>query len=74
MCRQAEPFFDNMKKMGILWETGGQAAQKVNEIWDNVNEWWNQPKIQKARKEWAWNYARTSKHWRRDWIKVIWNL
>jgi len=74
MCRQAEPFFSNLKKAGILWETGHQAAQKVNEIWDNVDEWWNQPKIQKARKEWAWNYTRTSKHWRRDWIKAIWNL
>ncbi len=74
MCLQAEPFFDNMKKVGILWETGHQAAQKVNEIWDNVDEWWNQPKIQKARKEWAWNYARSNKNWRRDWIKAIWNL
>lgn len=74
MCLQAEPFFNNMKKVGILWETGYQAAQKVNEIWDDLEEWWKQPELQKARKEWAWQYARTSKHWRRDWIKAIWNL
>lgn len=74
MCRQAIPFFDELEQVGIIFETGEEAAKKVNEIWGNVQEWWNQPEIQSARKSWCYQYARTSKTWWLDWIKFLWRI
>ena len=74
MCRQAIPFFDELEQVGIIFETGEEAAKKVNEIWGNVQEWWNQPEIQSARKSWCYQYARTSKTWWLDWIKFLWQI
>ena len=74
MCPQAEPYFDELRKVGILFNSGEEAAQKVNEIWDCVQYWWENSDIQKARKEWVWQYARTSKHWLWEWLKILWKL
>lgn len=60
---------DLFGKLMIVWAL--EAAEKVNQIWDDVEGWWKQPKVQKARKEWAWQYARTSKYWRWEWIKFL---
>ena len=74
MCRQAEPYFEELRKVGILYNNGKEAAEKVNEIWGDVEGWWRQSHIQKAREEWCWQYARTSKNWRWEWIKTLWKL
>ena len=74
MCSQAKPYYQSLRDVGILFNNGKEAAEKVNEIWDNVEEWWKQPKVQRARKNWAWQYARTSKHWRWEWIKFLWKI
>lgn len=70
----AKQYYDKLSDLGIIYDNPIDAAKKVNTIWDDVNNWWQLPSIQKARCDWAWNYARTSKHWQREWIKVIWNL
>ena len=58
----------------FLFNNGKEAAEKVNEICGDVEGWWRQSHIQKAREEWCWQYARTSKNWRWEWIKAIWKL
>jgi len=70
----AEPYFAELKRVGIIYDGAAEAAQRVNDIWDDVDGWWQQGAVQAARKEWAQQYARTSKHWRRDWIELIWKL
>lgn len=70
----AKPYFDALKNAGIIYENPIDAAQKVTGVWSEVDNWWQQDTIQAARKEWARQYARTSKHWRSEWIKIIWNL
>ncbi len=73
-CRQATPYFEALEKAGILYHCGVEAANKVNEIWDNVQDWWNQKTIQDARKEWCYQYARTSKLWWWEWAKALWKI
>ncbi len=36
------------------------VAQKVNEVWNNIDEWWFSAEVQKARKIFCWKYARVS--------------
>ncbi|MBF0543343.1 MAG: hypothetical protein HQM08_02860 [Candidatus Riflebacteria bacterium] len=74
MCRQSSHLFENFKKCGILFENGALAARKVNEIWENVQDWWQTKEIQMARLDWCHQYALTSKFWWIDWIKFLWNL
>jgi hypothetical protein len=33
----------------LKYGTTEDAAYKVNEVWDNVNDWWFSSKIQEAR-------------------------
>lgn len=74
MCRQAVPYFEALENAGVLFQTGQDAAKKVNEIWDDVEGWWNQEQIQKARKDWCYQYARTNKFWWWEWTKELWKM
>jgi len=74
MCRQAQPFFESLKEVGILFHSSVDAAQKVNEIWGDIEDWWGQPKIQIARSDWAFNYARVTKTWWVEWVKALRNF
>lgn len=74
MCRQFIPYMDNLKRLGLIFETGKEAAEQVNEIWDDVQGWWSQPSIQTARKEFCNEHARTSRFWRFEWAKTLWKL
>lgn len=71
---EAEPYFDKLCSAGILFYSPEAAARKVNEIWDDVQNWWCQPDIQKAKDEFCFQYARTSKYWRREWLDFLRNL
>ena len=70
----AKPYFKVLYEVGIIFNSPVDAARKANEVWENIDDWWKNRKLQKARRDWVWNYARTNKHWRRDWIKIIWDL
>ncbi|MDD5689122.1 MAG: LIC12162 family protein [Caldisericia bacterium] len=55
----AVPYFDRLKKVGIFHETPESAAKKASEIWDDVERWWNQSEIQRARQFFCDHFART---------------
>ena len=74
MCKQAIPCFDALEKAGITYEAGEDVADKVNIIWDDVKTWWFQPSVQKARKYFCNQYAKSSKNWRLKWAKTLWNI
>jgi len=74
MCRQAILYFEALQKAGVFFETGKAAAEQVNKVWDDVQGWWMQSEIQEARNAWCYQYARTSKLWWRDWMRVLWKL
>lgn len=54
----AEPYFDKLRQVGIFHSCPEDAATKVSEVWDNVDEWWNQADVQEARKNFCYRYAR----------------
>ncbi len=74
MCEQAAPYFSHLTKAGIAFSSCEEAAEKVNEIWDNVETWWRQSDVQNARKEFCYHYARTSRFWWWEWSKTLWRL
>ncbi|MDD4952322.1 MAG: LIC12162 family protein [Desulfovibrionaceae bacterium] len=74
MCEQAEPYFRALREAGAFFETGAQAAAKVNAIWDHVQDWWREATIQEARLNFARRYARTSAFWLWQWAKTLWRF
>ena len=56
------PNFQLLINAGILHLSPKSAANKVNEIWDKTENWWQQKNVQDARKEFCDIYARKSKN------------
>lgn len=74
MSCQALPYFDALEEAGVFFQTGEDAANKVNDVWEHLEEWWNQESIQSARREWCHRYARTSRFWWAEWARTLWKL
>jgi len=48
---EANPFMDELKRVGIVFESPVGAAHAVNEIYDDVDIWWNAPeRVEAVRK------------------------
>lgn len=54
----AQPAYQMLREAGLLVESSQQAAQAVEQRWDNVEAWWNGPTVQKARFAFCARYAR----------------
>jgi putative transferase (TIGR04331 family) len=52
--------YNLLLEAGIIHLSGESAAQKVNEIWESIDEWWQQKDLQHARKVFCQKYARVS--------------
>lgn len=46
---EVEPIFSRLESAGILFGSPEAAAAKVEQVWDDVNEWWFDEKVQDAR-------------------------
>jgi putative transferase (TIGR04331 family) len=67
----AKPYYQLLVDAGIVHFTPESVAQKVNDVWDNVDEWWWQNKVQDARNKFCNRYARQSKKPVRDLKKLL---
>jgi len=63
----AKPYFEELRKVGILHETPESAAAKVNEVFKNPLLWWSSAEVQEVRKKFCYRFARTSKSWISEW-------
>ncbi len=71
---EARPYFAALEQAGVILPDAEAAAQRVNQIWDHVEDWWKGHEIQEARAAWCHEYARTDKFWWRSWIKTLWRI
>jgi len=74
MNTQSEPYFKAMKEAGILFESGKDAAEKINNIYNKAQSWWKQPSIQAVWDSFCHQHARSNKLWRWEWAKTLWKL
>jgi putative transferase (TIGR04331 family) len=59
---ESQPFYNLLTEIGILHKSGESAAKLVNEIWHDVDSWWLSEKVQSARSEFCYKYARQRSH------------
>lgn len=58
----AKPYYQLLVDAGIVHLTVEEVAQKVNEVWDDIDAWWWNAKVQDARKKFCDRYAKQSKN------------
>jgi putative transferase (TIGR04331 family) len=58
---QALPYYNLLVKAGVLHISPKSLAEKVNQVWPGIEEWWLSPEVQDARNEFCLRYSRVSK-------------
>ena len=67
----AQPYFDDLRKVGILHDTPESAAAKVNEIYEDPLSWWLSDEIQEVINRFCHQFARTSDNWLLQWKEEL---
>jgi putative transferase (TIGR04331 family) len=67
----AIPYYNLLVDVGIIHLTPESAALKINEVWGDVESWWNSREVQSARELFCSRYARTSDKPIRDLKKIL---
>jgi putative transferase (TIGR04331 family) len=65
---EARRYLENLHTAGILHYSPESAASKVCEIYDNVDDWWNERERQLARLDFCDHYAKNSPNAIDEWI------
>jgi len=68
---EAEPFFDKLRRAGILWDSPEAAAEKVDEVYDDPWRWWGSAAVQETRWSFANRYALGERDWARSWVRKL---
>ena len=63
----AMPLVTRLREVGILHDTIESAAQLIDEIYNDVQGWWQRQELQDARVEFCNSYAKASGNWIKDW-------
>ena len=56
----AKPYYQLLIDVGIIHLSAKSVADKINEIWDDIDSWWKQSKVQNARMKFCHRYAKKS--------------
>jgi putative transferase (TIGR04331 family) len=56
---EAKTYFDLLKSVGIFHETPESAARHIEDVWDNVDVWWDSELVQEARERFCVQYSNT---------------
>ena len=67
----AKPFYDLLVDVGIVHLSPESVAQKVNEVWSDVDGWWRQDFLQEARVKFCERYAKQTSRPIRTLIRML---
>jgi len=62
LIHESDLYFEELKKVGIFHETPESAAKQVVKIWDDIDSWWYDPKLQKVREIYCRAFAYVPDH------------
>ncbi len=66
---QAQPYYDRLRTVGILYDTPEAAADTVSTIYSDTAGWWNHPERQEARRVFCNHFARISSNALDEWAE-----
>lgn len=68
---EAEPFFDSLRRAGILWDSPETAAGHLEKISGAPRHWWDSPGTQESRRDFVERYAQSNSDWPDVWNGVL---
>lgn len=68
---EAQPYFNDLRKVGILWDSPEAAAAKLAVVYDTVEGWWTSEAIQDVRRRFADRYALARPDWIERWGRAL---
>ncbi len=68
---EAVYYFEKLKSVGIFYDSPEAAANFLNKIEPNIDEWWKESTLQLIRIEFCDKYANTSKNWASEWSSFL---
>ena len=71
---EAEPALRALEKAGILHSEPEKAAQKLNEIYDDAEDWWASSEVQNARQTFLEMFCPSCEDRERDWLRRLQNM
>lgn len=71
MRDEAQPYFGELRRAGILWDSPEGAAEKLAEVYDVVDDWWSDGYVQQARQRFASRYALARYDWVDRWCHAL---
>ena len=58
-------------EVGIVFDCPLKAAQHINEIWDNLEDWWQSVSVQEARVDWCKKFSYTKEAYLKEWLSTL---
>jgi putative transferase (TIGR04331 family) len=58
----AKPYYDKLKKAGILFDNPLEAAKKINAVYADVDKWWKDKDIQQVVNLFCYHFSRRTKN------------
>jgi putative transferase (TIGR04331 family) len=71
LSEEASKHFQHLKKSKIFFPNPHDAARHVNNIWDDVDKWWNSAEVQKSRLHFVSKYALSSDKYINDFASYL---
>ena len=65
------PYLKDLERTKIVFFGGKAAAKHINEVYNNLNDWWFSEAVQVVRERFVDKYASTSEDWMNTWIKEL---
>ena len=71
MNDEAEPYFDNLRQVSILFDSPEDAAARVVDLYENPWEWWNRKEVQEANHRFLERFALARADWLCQWAEAL---
>ena len=62
ILESARPYYQLLVDAGIIHYSSKSIAEKINEVWDNIDNWWYEKNIQEARRLFCDRFARKTQN------------
>jgi putative transferase (TIGR04331 family) len=69
-----KPYFDDLRRVGVLHDTPESAAAKVNDVYNDPISWWKSSEIQEVKNKFCLQFARSSDDWIHQWKEKLYDL
>jgi putative transferase (TIGR04331 family) len=67
----AQPYIDQLRSVGIFWDSPEAAAEKLTAVYDDPWRWWNSDEVQTARRDFVDRFALAKADWAEAWLEMF---